>query len=53
MSEQKEIEVVEIATGEVAKRIDVTGKDERAIEKVMRGLLIQMDTERFYAKEPA
>lgn len=52
MSERQYIEVVEIESGEVVQKIDVTGKGERAIERTMRGLLRQMDTERFYAKEP-
>jgi hypothetical protein len=33
------------------KRIDVTGKGGRAIETIERGLLRQMDTEKFYVVE--
>lgn len=51
MVERKEIKVVDISTGEVVRRIDVTGKSERGVESVLRGLLTQMDTEKFYAEE--
>lgn len=30
-------------TGETARRIDVTGRSEREIERIMRGMLINID----------
>lgn len=41
----REILVKHIKTGEVVKRIDVTGRSENYIERCMRGMLINMNQE--------
>ncbi len=41
----REILVKHIKTGEVVKRIDVTGHSERMIERCMLGMLINMNQE--------
>ena len=43
----------DIETDEEVRRLDVTGKSERQIEKIERGMLRQMDTERYYVGEEA
>ncbi len=46
MTENKrEILVKRIKTGEVVKRVDVTGQGERQIEQCMMGMLINMNQE--------
>ena len=45
MTDKREILVKHIKTGEVVKRIDVTGKSEIHIERCMRGMLINMNQE--------
>lgn len=42
---KREILVKHIKTGEVVKRIDVTGKSESHIERCMMGMLINMNQE--------
>jgi hypothetical protein len=52
----RSIEVVEIATGKIVKRINVEGRPESQIDKIDIGLLRNMDLERFstrYSSEPA
>lgn len=44
------LEVVEIKTGEVVTRIDVSGRSESAIEKCTRGMLINM-SEKFFVRD--
>jgi hypothetical protein len=55
MSETKltgrELQVVEFGTKEIVKRLDVTSRGEREIEKIIGGMLINMNTERFYVKD--
>jgi hypothetical protein len=46
----KFIEVVESETGKVVRTIDVTGKGETHIEKTERGMLINMDRDRFFTR---
>ena len=41
------IRVIEIGTGKVVREIDVTGRGDRYIERLMAGLLKQMDTDKF------
>lgn len=48
---KRELRVVEIATKKVVRTFDVTGKSERQIEKLVRGLLINMDRDRFYVDD--
>lgn len=45
------IEIREFGTDDLVKRIDLTRSDDRHVERVMRGLLMQMNTDRFYAVE--
>lgn len=46
------IKVVETKTGKVVHEIDVKDKKDAMLEKVMSGLLRNMDTDRFHAVEP-
>lgn len=43
MAEKREILVKHIKTGEIVKRVDVTGQSEIRIEKCMLGMLINMN----------
>jgi hypothetical protein len=45
------IDIIELATGRVVKSIPLRQTDERYVERVLMGLLRQMDTERFAARE--
>jgi len=45
MTDKREILVKHIKTGEVVKRVDVTGQSENQIERCMRGMLINMNQE--------
>lgn len=45
------IEVREIATRALVREIALTHTSPRYVERVLSGLLRQMDTERFYAAE--
>lgn len=45
------IYVKEVATSKVVKEIDVTGKSERNCERVLRGLLMQMNREDYYVDD--
>lgn len=45
------LDVTEIETGEVVHSIDVQGKSERAIERVLMGMLTQIDTDRYFVAE--
>jgi hypothetical protein len=44
------IQIVGFRNNEIVKNIDVTGKTEREIEKIENGILINMDTDKFYTK---
>jgi hypothetical protein len=44
----QELKVVEIKSGRVVHRVDVSDTSERSIEKVEDGLLINLDHDRFY-----
>lgn len=46
------IRVIELATGKVVHVVDVTGKSSSAIERVERGMLINMNTDRFCVETP-
>lgn len=39
------LQVRNFATGEIATKVDVTGKSERAIERIERGMLMNMNTD--------
>lgn len=45
MGNKREILVKNIKTGETVKRVDVTGKSERMIERCMMGMLTNMNQE--------
>ena len=44
-SKKRELLVKSIETGNVVKRFDLTGKSEGYVEKLMRGVLINMSDE--------
>jgi hypothetical protein len=48
----RHLEVVEIETREVVKRLDVTGRTERDVERCLSGLLRNM-SDRFYVRDTA
>ena len=45
--EKREILVKDILTGEIVHRVDVTGKSENNIERCMRGMLINMNRDKY------
>jgi curli biogenesis system outer membrane secretion channel CsgG len=47
----RELRVVRTDTGEVVHLVDVTGKSDREVEKVMGGMLRNMDRERFHVED--
>lgn len=54
MTTDRELRIVDIETGEVVRRVPVTGdKTERQIEKVMSGMLHRIDTDRFRVEDSA
>jgi hypothetical protein len=42
------LEIVRIENGEVVRRVNVTDKSERLIERTERGMLMMTDTDRFF-----
>jgi hypothetical protein len=50
---KRELRVREFESGNVVHRVDVTGRSERGIEKVLLGMLRNMDTERFCIDDSA
>lgn len=50
---RRELRIVNRETGEVVSTVDVTGRSERTIERVETGMLINMDTDRFYIQDSA
>ncbi len=50
---KRELLIKEIATREIVERVDVTGKSDRDIERITRGMLINMDRDRFYVGDSA
>lgn len=42
--------IFEIETGKEEKRIDVSDKPQRYIDKLRHGMMINMDLERFYVR---
>ena len=47
----KTLVVRELETDREVDRVDVTGKSDRIADKVLMGMLINMDTDRYYVKE--
>ena len=45
MSKKRELIIKRFSDGEIASRMDVTGKSERTIERIMAGALINMNTD--------
>lgn len=45
------LDVTDIQTGEVVHSVDVAGKSERAVERVLSGMLMQADTSRYFIAE--
>lgn len=45
------VQVIEWESGEVVRTVDTTGKGERQIERIMRGMLTNMDRDRFGVRE--
>jgi hypothetical protein len=50
---QRTLDVIEIATGEVVKSVDVTGSSDRQVVKATAGMLRNMDTARFLVRDSA
>ena len=50
---RRELRVVDRKTGEVVSTVDVTGRSERTIGRVEMGMLINMNTDRFYIQDSA
>ena len=48
---KRELQIKEILTREVVDRVDVTGKSESTVERIERGMLINMDRARFYVDD--
>lgn len=45
------IQIIKYSSGEVAHQVDVTGKIERQIEKIDRGLNVNLNHNDFYTTE--
>lgn len=45
------IEVVSYETGEVVKALDCAGKSESAVDRIERGMNVNLDHERFYTRQ--
>ncbi len=52
-AKRRALRIVNRETGEVVSAVDVTGKSERQIYRVEMGMLINMDTDRFYIDDSA
>lgn len=48
---QRFLEVTNIATGEVVESFNVTGDTERQVERLLRGLLTNLNREEFYVAD--
>jgi hypothetical protein len=48
---KRELQVVEAETGETVHTVDVTGSSDRTVEKVTLGMLINMDTGRYFIRD--
>ena len=47
------LRVVRTATGKVEHTVDVTGKTDRVVEKVLSGMLDRIDTDNFHVEDSA
>lgn len=52
MAKKRVLKVIETTTGKVVREIDVHDKKGAVLEKVLSGLLRNMDTGRFHVEEP-
>lgn len=50
---RRKLQVVDIETGEVVHELDVTGRGDRYVEKVMRGMLINMNRDKYFVDDTA
>jgi hypothetical protein len=50
---KRELRVVRTETGKVEHTVDVTDKPDGQVEKAMRGMLRNMDTDRFHVEDSA
>ncbi len=50
-SKKRHLIVRRFETREEVKRLNVTEKSDRAVERIMSGMLINMDTDRFYIED--
>jgi curli biogenesis system outer membrane secretion channel CsgG len=48
---KRELRVVRSKTREVVSRVDVHGKSDRMVERVMSGMLRQMNTDEFHVED--
>lgn len=48
--ERDKIEIVEYSTEAVVESVDVSGKNERQIDKIDRGININLDHDKFYTR---
>jgi hypothetical protein len=46
------LEIVNLDTGEVARRVEVTGRSERHVERMLRGMLINLG-DRWFVRDTA
>lgn len=49
---KKVLKVVETATGRVVHEVDVSEKSDAMIERVLSGMLMRIDTDKFHVEEP-
>ena len=52
-NELRELRVVSIKTKEIVHRIDVSSKSNSQVEKVLSGMLRNMDTDRYFVEDSA
>lgn len=50
-TETTRLDVTEIETGEVVHSVDVRGRSEREIERILMGMLVNADSDRYFIAE--
>lgn len=48
---QRFLEITNIATGEIEESFNVTGDTERQVERLLRGILINLNREEFFVAD--
>ena len=48
---ERKLQVVAIVTGEIVKELDVTGRSDRDVDRIMRGMLINMNREKYFVRD--